>query len=96
MLTHSQFNQKFSSKLVSFLKKKTFEDEHLSQLSKECSLTDMLAFDDADHDGHLNLNEFYAAFSKLYSKIDSTLFHPSFLSCAGFMPLGFGWIPHAE
>ena len=47
----------------------TFEDEHLSQLSKECSLTDMLAFDDADHDGHLNLNEFYAAFSKLYSKI---------------------------
>lgn len=28
----------------------------------------MLAFDDADHDAHLNLNEFYAAFSKLYSK----------------------------
>lgn len=28
----------------------------------------MLGFDDSDHDGHLNLNEFYAAFSKLYSK----------------------------
>lgn len=28
----------------------------------------MLAYDDADRDGHLNLNEFYAAFSKLYSK----------------------------
>nr|CAH0112252.1 unnamed protein product [Daphnia galeata] len=46
---------------------KTFEDEHLSQLSKECSLSDMLAYDDVDHDTHLNLNEFYAAFSKLYS-----------------------------
>lgn len=43
------------------------EDEHLSQLSKECSLSDMLAYDDADRDTHLNLNEFYAAFSKLYS-----------------------------
>lgn len=29
----------------------------------------MLAYDDVDHDTHLNLNEFYAAFSKLYSKI---------------------------
>lgn len=28
----------------------------------------MLAYDDVDHDTHLNLNEFYAAFSKLYSK----------------------------
>ncbi|EFX61692.1 hypothetical protein DAPPUDRAFT_272172, partial [Daphnia pulex] len=44
----------------------TFEDEHLSQLSKECSLSDMLVYDDVDHDTHLNLNEFYASFSKLY------------------------------
>ena len=46
----------------------TLEDEHLSQLSKECSLMDMLAYDDVDHDTHRNLNEFYAAFSKLYTK----------------------------
>ncbi len=57
----------------------TFEDEHLSQLSKECSLSDMLAYDDVDHDTHLNLNEFYAAFSKLYSKffITATLMRQS-------------------
>lgn len=47
--------------------KKTFEKEHLSQLSNECSLLDMLVYDDTDHDNHLDLNEFYAAFSKLYS-----------------------------
>jgi hypothetical protein len=36
----------------------------------------MLAYDDVDHDTHLNLNEFYAAFSKLYSKPPSSLsFH---------------------
>ena len=58
----------------------TFEDEHLSQLSKECSLTDMLAYDDVDHDTHLNLNEFYAAFSKLYSKFS---FYFIFCSTSG-------------
>ena len=52
------------------------EDEHLSQLSKECSLSDMLAYDDADRDTHLNLNEFYAAFSKLYSQYNSSLLLP--------------------
>jgi hypothetical protein len=29
----------------------------------------MLSFDDADKDGRLNINEFYMAFSKLYSKL---------------------------
>ena len=28
----------------------------------------MLVYDDTDHDNHLDLNEFYAAFSKLYSE----------------------------
>jgi len=49
----------------------------LAQLSKECTLVDMLLYDDTDQDGHLNINEFYAAFSKLYSKtclvIDSSV-----------------------
>ncbi|XP_066994850.2 follistatin-related protein 5 [Anabrus simplex] len=41
--------------------------EHLNELSKGCTLGHMLAFDDADKDGRLNINEFYTAFSKLYS-----------------------------
>ncbi|XP_049811271.1 follistatin-related protein 5-like isoform X1 [Schistocerca nitens] len=41
--------------------------EQLSQLSKGCSLSDMLHFDDASKDGRLDINEFYTAFSKLYS-----------------------------
>ncbi|GFG35030.1 hypothetical protein Cfor_04391, partial [Coptotermes formosanus] len=41
--------------------------EHLNQLAKGCSLGHMLSFDDTDKDGRLNINEFYMAFSKLYS-----------------------------
>ncbi|GFY72427.1 follistatin-related protein 5 [Trichonephila inaurata madagascariensis] len=44
------------------------ERDHLGQLSTSCILADMLLFDDADKDGRLNINEFYLAFSKLYSK----------------------------
>lgn len=40
----------------------------------------MLAYDDVDHDTHLNLNEFYAAFSKLYSKPPIVSFFPFSLS----------------
>jgi hypothetical protein len=43
--------------------------EHLNQLAKGCSLGHMLSFDDTDKDGRLNINEFYMAFSKLYSKL---------------------------
>ncbi|GFV71467.1 follistatin-related protein 5 [Trichonephila clavipes] len=43
------------------------ERDHLGQLSTSCILADMLLFDDADKDGRLNINEFYLAFSKLYS-----------------------------
>jgi len=43
--------------------------EHLNQLAKGCSLGHMLSFDDTDRDGQLNINEFYVAFSKLYSKL---------------------------
>ncbi|KAJ8674788.1 hypothetical protein QAD02_010574 [Eretmocerus hayati] len=45
------------------------EREELEQLSKGCSITHMIVYDDADADGKLNINEFYMAFSKLYSKI---------------------------
>ncbi|KAK7788916.1 hypothetical protein R5R35_007352 [Gryllus longicercus] len=41
--------------------------EHLNKLAKGCSLGHMLAYDDTDKDGKLNINEFYVAFSKLYS-----------------------------
>ncbi|KAG8276434.1 Follistatin- protein 5 [Homalodisca vitripennis] len=43
------------------------DQEHLSQLSQICNLRDMITYDDADKDGQLARNEFYAAFSKLYS-----------------------------
>lgn len=29
----------------------------------------MISYDDTDDDGRLNVNEFYTAFSKLYSKL---------------------------
>ena len=44
------------------------EREDLEQLSRGCSLGHMISYDDADKDGRLNINEFYMAFSKLYSK----------------------------
>ncbi|KAG8235847.1 hypothetical protein J437_LFUL015640 [Ladona fulva] len=46
---------------------KISQREHLNQLAKGCDLGDMLSYDDTDKDGHLNINEFYMAFSKLYS-----------------------------
>lgn len=40
----------------------------MGQLAKGCTLQDMVSFEDADKDGRLIINEFYTAFSKLYSK----------------------------
>jgi len=34
-------------------------------------MSDMIRFEDMDKDGRLGLNEFYAAFSKLYSKYNN-------------------------
>lgn len=45
--------------------------EDLEQLSKGCSLGNMINYDDTDKDGRLNINEFYMAFSKLYSKLSN-------------------------
>lgn len=41
--------------------------ERLHILSNGCALDDMLVFDDANSDRVLNINEFYAAFNKMYS-----------------------------
>ncbi|XP_076618582.1 follistatin-like 5 [Colletes latitarsis] len=43
------------------------ENEDLKELCKGCSLGHMISYDDTDGDGKLNVNEFYMAFSKLYS-----------------------------
>ncbi|KAK9887005.1 hypothetical protein WA026_019927 [Henosepilachna vigintioctopunctata] len=42
--------------------------ERLDSLSGGCSLSNMIQYDDTDNDGKLSINEFYVAFSKLYSK----------------------------
>ncbi|XP_017770314.1 PREDICTED: follistatin-related protein 5-like, partial [Nicrophorus vespilloides] len=42
-------------------------EEHLNSLSSGCSLEDMINFEDGDRNGKLSINEFYIAFSKLYS-----------------------------
>lgn len=47
------------------------DQEHLNELSEGCSLSDMLTYDDSDGDTLLSVNEFYSAFSKLYSKLSS-------------------------
>ncbi|XP_049818576.1 follistatin-related protein 5-like [Aethina tumida] len=41
--------------------------ERLDTLSNGCTLSNMIQYDDTDHDGKLSINEFYVAFSKLYS-----------------------------
>lgn len=40
----------------------------MEKLSTGCNLSHMISYDDTDGDGRLNVNEFYMAFSKLYSK----------------------------
>ncbi|XP_050056209.1 follistatin-related protein 5-like isoform X1 [Aphis gossypii] len=48
------------------LQKITKQDK-LDDMSDVCVMSDMIRFEDMDKDGRLGLNEFYAAFSKLYS-----------------------------
>lgn len=48
------------------LQKITKQDK-LDDISDVCVMSDMISFEDMDKDGRLGLNEFYAAFSKLYS-----------------------------
>lgn len=52
---------------------KAGEEDRLGQLSTVCILADMLLFDDANHDGRLNINEFYLAFSVSVVSLDKSL-----------------------
>nr|XP_018913078.1 PREDICTED: follistatin-related protein 5-like isoform X1 [Bemisia tabaci] len=65
LFKHCDLNS--DSRLVEEELNQVFEKEHLEQLSKQCALSDLLVFNDENKDGELSLNEFYAAFSKLYS-----------------------------
>lgn len=49
------------------------QSEQLEELSNGCVLRDMLQYDDLDQDRCLNINEFYQAFNKLYSKFSNNL-----------------------
>lgn len=44
------------------------KQDKLDDISDVCVMSDMIRFEDMDKDGRLGLNEFYAAFSKLYSE----------------------------
>ncbi|XP_061939155.1 follistatin-related protein 5 isoform X1 [Apis cerana] len=44
------------------------ENEDLEELCRGCNLGHMISYDDTDGDGKLNVNEFYMAFSKLYTQ----------------------------
>lgn len=39
--------------------------EHLGDSLLECTMQDLLHYDDYNNDGHLSLHEFYTAFRKL-------------------------------
>ncbi|EEC08615.1 cell adhesion molecule, putative, partial [Ixodes scapularis] len=52
---------------------KAGEEDRLGQLSTVCILADMLLFDDTNHDGRLNINEFYLAFSVSVVSLDKSL-----------------------
>ncbi|KAG1696653.1 Follistatin-related protein 5 [Nymphon striatum] len=63
----SHFDQNNNGLLEAVELDEIAKNDNLDKLSRKCKLSDMLKFDDADHDGHLNINEFYDAYSKLYS-----------------------------
>jgi hypothetical protein len=45
-------------------------EKNLGKLAPGCNLVDLLRYDDSGRDGQLNINEFYTAFNKLYSKYE--------------------------
>lgn len=42
--------------------------ENLHRITEKCNLENLITKEDIDKDNRLGTNEFYAAFSKLYSK----------------------------
>ena len=62
-----QLNAQHETKLVAFLHDlcRLWKTKASPSCSRNAPSTDMLAYDDVDHDTHLNLNEFYATSSTL-------------------------------
>lgn len=52
--------------------------EHLEDSLLECTMQDLLRYDDYNNDGHLSLHEFYTAFRE-------SLFHPHFFPFYQFL-----------
>lgn len=48
--------------------------EHLEDSLLECTMQDLLRYDDYNNDGHLSLHEFYTAFRKYFSILFFFLF----------------------
>ncbi|XP_065567373.1 follistatin-related protein 5-like [Artemia franciscana] len=66
-LMFSHFDENNSGLLEAEELKRVGAREQLSRLSHRCSLVDLLRYEDSDGNNRLDINEFYAAFSKLYS-----------------------------
>lgn len=64
----SHYDQNNNGHLDSEELNEVSQNEQLDELSNGCVLRDMLQYDDLDQDHCLNINEFYQAFNKLYSK----------------------------
>ncbi|XP_055704069.1 follistatin-related protein 5-like [Phlebotomus papatasi] len=63
----SHYDQNNNGHLETTELRELYQLEHLEDLSPNCVLSDMLVYDDSNHDGHLSINEFYQAFNKMYS-----------------------------
>lgn len=64
----SHYDQNNNGRLEEEELRKATVSERLDVLSNGCALNDMLVFDDGNNDRMLNINEFYQAFNKMYSK----------------------------
>lgn len=64
----SHYDQNNNGRLEEEELRKATISERLDVLSNGCGLNDMLVFDDGNNDRMLNINEFYQAFNKMYSK----------------------------
>lgn len=64
----SHYDQNNNGRLEEEEMRKATLSERLDVLSNGCALNDMLVFDDGNNDRMLNINEFYQAFNKMYSK----------------------------
>lgn len=49
--------------------------EHLEDSLLECTMQDLLRYDDYNNDGHLSLHEFYTAFRESFSVLFSSFPH---------------------